>query len=225
MPYERIADGIFVVGGESLSASGDCLCYALNLDALLLIDCGVGPGWAAIEANMKEADLDPDHLHTLLLTHGHVDHIGAAPDIAADTGCAVIAHAADAAAIESGDTKLTAADWYGRKLSPMHLDERMEGDHLDLDFPGGALHLLHTPGHTPGSIVAWLDTADAGRVLFGQDIHGPFHPDFGSDKEQWRASMGKILELEADVLCEGHYGTFRGKEKVRGFIEEFLERY
>jgi len=40
----------------------------------------------------------------------------------------------------------------------------------------------------------------------------------------WRASMNKLIELQADVLCEGHAGIFRG-EKVNRYIESYLKRY
>jgi glyoxylase-like metal-dependent hydrolase (beta-lactamase superfamily II) len=38
--------------------------------------------------------------------------------------------------------------------------------------------------------------------------NGPFHVDFGLDIMQWRESMEKLLDLKADILCEGHFGIF-----------------
>jgi len=218
--HERIADGIFQVGGGAFSSPSDCLVYALDLGEVVLVDCGCGPSWPRIGKNMLEAGLgDP---HTLVLTHAHVDHIGAAPAVVRETGCRVAAHELDADAIESGDERLTAAGWYGLTLETMSVDHRMQGEGEVLEFPSGSLHLLHTPGHTPGSIAAWTET-EQGRVLFGQDVHGPFSPSFGSDVDAWRTSMARLLDLEAEILCEGHYGVFRGKQRVRTFIEEQLD--
>ena len=59
----------------------------------------------------------------------------------------------------------------------------------------------------------------AGRVLFGQDVHGPFHSQFGSELAAWRRSMARLLALDADILCEGHFGVFRGRDAVRRFFE------
>jgi glyoxylase-like metal-dependent hydrolase (beta-lactamase superfamily II) len=214
-----VTDGIFLVGGGGFSSPSDCLVYALDLGETVLVDCGCGPSWPRIRQNMQEAGLEG--VHTLVLTHAHVDHIGAAPAVRARTGCRVVAHALDADAIESGDETLTAAGWYGIELERMVVDHRMEGEAGSLELPRGTLELVHTPGHTPGSIAAWIDTAE-GRVLFGQDIHGPFDPSFGSDLRAWRSSMARLIELEADILCEGHYGITRGKDPVRSFIEEHL---
>lgn len=63
------------------------------------------------------------------------------------------------------------------------------------------------------------------RILFGQDIHGPFLPAFGSDIGAWKRSMQKLLDLEADILCEGHFGIFGSKERVRSYIMDYLTRY
>ncbi len=218
--HERITRGIFQVGGGAYSSPSDCLVYAIDLGEVVLVDCGCGPSWPRIRKNVREAGLgDP---HTLVLTHAHVDHIGAAPAVARETGCRVVAHALDADAIESGDEKLTAAGWYGLVLETMRVDHRMQGGEESLEFPGGTLTLLHAPGHTPGSIAAWIET-DEGLVLFGQDVHGPFSPSFGSDVNAWRTSMQRLMDLEAQILCEGHYGIFRGQQRVRSFIQEQLE--
>jgi hypothetical protein len=59
-------------------------------------------------------------------------------------------------------------------------------------------------------------------VLFGQDVHGPFSADFGSDIPAWRRSMARLLELEAEVLAEGHYGVFKPASEVESFIRRQL---
>ena len=60
------------------------------------------------------------------------------------------------------------------------------------------------------------------KVLFGQDVHGPLHADFGSDADAYRKSLLRMAALGADILCEGHYGIMRGADAVRAFIRSFL---
>ena len=86
------------------------------------------------------------------------------------------------------------------------------------------MHCLHTPGHTPGSISVYIDRGGK-RILFGQDIHGSFLSSFGSDIEEWKKSMKKLLDLEADILCEGHFGIYRSKDSVEEYIKNYLRMY
>lgn len=218
---KRICESLWQVGGPGMTDGSDCLVYALDLGDLVLVDCGAGPSWPRMRNEIQSAGLDPDGIHTLLLTHAHLDHVGAAAQIRAETGCRVVAHALDAAPIETGDRTRTAASMYGMALEPCTVDHLVRAADETLRFFGGELRLVHTPGHTPGSVVAVAEL-DGERVLFGQDIHGPFHPAFESDKAQWRISMQRVLALEADILCEGHYGIFRPADAVRRFIEDQL---
>ncbi len=218
MMCEKITGRVTLVGGPELSDGQDCQVYAVDLGELVLIDCGAGPSWPRIRQAITSAGLDPAQIHSLVLTHCHVDHIGATAEVVRETGCEVIAHELDAEAIEEGDPTRTAAGWYGIELPRLTVTERISGSDRTLSFSEGELHLLHTPGHTPGSMVAHL-VDDEKRVLFGQDIHGPFSAEFGSDIGVWRASMEALLALEADVLCEGHYGVFKPAAEVRRFIE------
>ena len=173
--------------------------------------------------NIKSLGLNPERLHTLVLTHCHIDHIGAAEDFRRDWGCQIAAHSADARAMEEGDISMTGADLYGIQLPPIRVDQVLEGREMRLDFQGGSLHGLHTPGHTAGSISLYFDRGV--RILFGQDIHGPFMVRFGSDINRWRHSMEELLKLEADILCEGHFGIYRTKEAVRGYIMDYIRMY
>lgn len=218
----RICESVYQVGGADLSDTRDCLVYLVDLGDLVLVDCGAGPGWPRIADNVRAAGFDPCAIHTLVLTHAHIDHIGGAGAVRRQSGCRIVAHELDREPIEAGDPVRTAADWYGIALEPVTVDRSIDAKSENLDLRGGVISLIHTPGHTPGSMVAVVEPDDGNRVLFGQDIHGPFSEQFGSDLGDWRASMRDLIALEADILCEGHYGVYRGKDSVREFIEQHL---
>jgi glyoxylase-like metal-dependent hydrolase (beta-lactamase superfamily II) len=133
-------------------------------------------------------------------------------------------HYLDADVVERGDNKMTAAYWYGVPFAPLKIDIRLSGDEERLTFGQHEIVCLHTPGHTPGSISVYMDKSGK-RILFGQDIHGPFFAEFGSDIGLWQTSMEKLLNLKADVLCEGHFGVYRPNEKVTDYIERYLDEY
>ncbi len=83
---------------------------------------------------------------------------------------------------------------------------------------------IHTPGHTPGSLSIYIDRGGR-RVLFGQDLHGPLLEEFGSDVGDWDRSTKKLLDLSADILCEGHFGVYKTKKEVRDCILSYRRQY
>jgi glyoxylase-like metal-dependent hydrolase (beta-lactamase superfamily II) len=126
--------------------------------------------------------------------------------------------------LAQGDPTRSAAHWYGLRLEALEPDRRIgDGHRIELE-PGRVLEVVHTPGHTPGSVAAWCRCGEH-KVLFGQDIHGPFSPSFGSDLAAWRSSMQRLLALEADILAEGHYGIFRPAAEVAAFIQSQLDMH
>ena len=222
--FERVCERVYLVGGPDQSDGRDCLVYLVDVGDLVLIDCGCGAGWPRIKDNIAEAGLYASGIHTLILTHCHVDHIGAANAVREESGCRVVAHALDAGAIESGDPRKTAADWYNMKLPRTKVDLKIKGSEQKLGFRAGELEVIHTPGHTPGSMVVVLEQSDR-KILFGQDIHGPFEDSFDSDIDAWRQSMLRLLALDAEILCEGHYGVFKPADAVRKFITQQLDEH
>lgn len=224
MKPEQIEDGVFLIGSADISDSRDCMVYLLDLGELVMIDTGTGPGVSMIISNIRHLGLDPAQISTIILTHCHIDHIGGAHELRKRYGARIIMHERDAHVVETGDTMMTAAYWYGVPFAPLRIDLKLTKDEERLPFGQHELICLHTPGHTPGSISVYLDKSGQ-RILFGQDIHGPFLAEFGSDIEQWQISMEKLLALKADVLCEGHFGVFRPNEKVTDYIERYLDEY
>ncbi|HUN53988.1 MAG TPA: MBL fold metallo-hydrolase [Smithella sp.] len=222
---EEIIKGVYLIGGPGITSADDAAIYLIDFAGdLVMIDSGAGKSASQIVRNIEMLGLNPVDVTHLILTHCHIDHIGSAPFFKKQYGTKIVIHELDAKAVESGDSQKTAANWYGTTFPPTAVDQKFKDAHETLIFGQEELHCLHTPGHTPGSISLYLDR-EGKRVLFGQDIHGPFHKAFGSDIEAWKKSMQALLDLEADILCEGHFGIFQPKEKVRGYIEGYLEEY
>ena len=135
-------------------------------------------------------------------------------------GVQIIAHELDADAIESGIG--TGADMYGVDYEPCPVDVRITSEHQSFTFGQYQIQTIHIPGHTNGSIAAYLDTPD-GRILFGQDIHGPYLPQWGGDPPQAKISLQKLIDLKADILCEGHFGIYKPGDKVEQYIRRYME--
>ena len=135
--------------------------------------------------------------------------------------CRIVAHELEAPFLEQGDNVVTAANWYGAKIQPFHVDLKISGSQEEISLGGRIIKAIHTPGHSPGSMV-FLTESEGMKVLFGQDVHGPIHPDLKSNAKDYQRSLELMLSLEADILCEGHYGIYRGKKEVADFIKQFM---
>ncbi|MDI6742013.1 MAG: MBL fold metallo-hydrolase [Smithella sp.] len=222
---EEIISGVYLIGGSNLTSSDDAAVYLIDFkEGLVMIDAGAGNSSSQLVRNIEMLGFNPADLSCLILTHCHIDHIGSAPFFQKQYGTKIMIHERDAGALEKGDSLKTAASWYGTTFPPMTVDRKLQGAEEVLNFGSERLICLHTPGHTPGSISLYLDRGGK-RILFGQDIHGPFHKAFGSDIAQWKKSMQKLLQLDADILCEGHFGIFQPGQRVRAYIERYLEEY
>lgn len=218
-----ITDEICQVGGRGLSAPNDAAIYLVSVDGCAaLIDAGCGDATDMILANGEAVGANPARIEALLLTHCHYDHVGGAAALRRRLGCKVVAHTLDAACIETGDHEVSAASWYGAHLERCAVDRKLSGAGEELVLGGRTINAIHIPGHSPGS-VAYLVESQGRRVVFAQDVHGPLHPSLLSNAGDYRNSLLRLLELDADILCEGHYGIFEGRDEVAAFIRRFLD--
>ncbi|MGI6119856.1 MAG: MBL fold metallo-hydrolase [Desulfosporosinus sp.] len=221
---KKIVDRVYLVGGQNLTDMRDCCVYLIDGGGeLALVDAGVGfSAWSILE-NIKKLGFDQKLLKYVIATHGHIDHTGGL-SFFKSLGVKVVAHALELDAISKGFAHLTVEQYYRLKYQPVEADLVLQGDRQDIQIGKLTLHCLHTPGHTPGGISLYTDLNKV-RVLFGQDIHGPFNTSWGADLEQWRASMKILMELKADILCEGHFGVYQPAAKVQKYIEYYLRLY
>jgi glyoxylase-like metal-dependent hydrolase (beta-lactamase superfamily II) len=216
----RVCDRVYMVGSSDISHGMDCCVYLVDAGELVLIDAGAGRSTDRLIDNIQVLGFMPGQLTTLVITHAHIDHIGSAADLKERFNLRVIAHTDDYAAIESGEK--VGAEHYGVRYRPCTVDEKLAGRLNELVIGSIKFNFIHVPGHTPGSMVVIMES-EGKKVLFGQDIHGPYMPMWGGDPRLAADSLQKIMQLEADILCEGHYGVIRPAEEVKQFIGEFLD--
>jgi hydroxyacylglutathione hydrolase len=143
--------------------------YLIFGERICLIDSAVASSETFIYEYLEKAGRKPEEISLLVLTHSHPDHIGAAKAIREKTGCLVAAHGAEKRWIEDVDLQererpvpgfhklVDGSVPVGRSLA--------DGDEIEL-WAGHSLRVLHTPGHSAGSICLLYGND---RALFSAD--------------------------------------------------------
>jgi len=202
-----------------------------NDGSITLIDSGMSTNGKKIleylKTNLSKQPLD---LKTIVLTHSHVDHIRGISAIKKATGAKVAIHDQDADFL-SKKKKLPppkgATGFIFRLFSVFMQSAAVEPDIRlnENDKIGSSLTVVHTPGHTPGSISLY----DQGRKLIfvgdaitnrGGKLQGSIKR-FSFDLPQADRSVEKISSLDFESLLSGHGEPVRsgGSQKVRELSE------
>ena len=151
--------------------------------------CVIDPGYEA-DTILRKCEALGLNVEAILLTHGHFDHVGAVRDLAADTGCRVFACAEE----EQLPPMFT-----GGKL---YVTDRYEEGTI-LNIAGLYIRVLHTPGHTPGSVCLLVDDVIfSGDTLFAGSCG---RTDIGGSWTEIQTSLKRLSSLEGDfTVYPGH---------------------
>ena len=167
-----------------------------------------GDDGAAVAQWLEQQQLTPAYL---FLTHGHYDHVGGIADLRAEyPDLPVYVHEADIALPPQMTRGLSWTNTYG------------EGDTISMD--GITFRVLHTPGHTPGSVCLVAGTLLlSGDTLFAGSCGRTDFP--GGSWQQMLASLKKLAQLEGDyTVLPGHGGatTLQTERDTNPYMKEAL---
>ncbi len=215
----KVTEGIYQV--ESVN----CNVYLVeDDDKLILIDTGLPRSDRKIVKTIEELGRKPTDVSTIVVTHFHIDHVGSLRKMKNTTGAKVAVHEADADYVAGKRAPPKPKNLMMRalgsvvKAAPVEPDMRLkDGDKV------GRLLVIHTPGHSEGSI-SLLDNerkvmfaGDAVRYVNGK-VQGP-PPRFTPDGAKAKESIGKIAAFDFDIMLSGHGQPLMEKasEKVKEF--------
>jgi len=199
-PLENIFTGVYAILGEGV----------------VLIDAGLpNSPETAIFPYLRSIGRDPSDISLVVITHGHDDHCGGAAAIVKASGARIAAHTDDAAYV-ANPAKLW-LDLHRRfpRYHPKPTVERSAGSNVDLLLEDG-MHIdlgpfeaevVHTPGHTDGSICVY--DRKGGMLFTGDSVQGrgtavQSGPLIYGSMEDYVSSMKKLKALDLETMLLDH---------------------
>jgi len=222
----------------------------VNRGEVCLIDTGIGAAGAqAIQDLVQRIGC---RVPAIVLTHDHYDHVANAGRLARRFGSKVYAHAREIPLIRDPlilfkDKPMAAAygasfrqaaedlEWgtpqlmeHERRLGthfafPQTVDEALE-DGSTIPVGEITLEVLHTPGHSPGSISLYNPLTQSAYVGDLPFWINPARPSPIGNAADLQRSLRRVAKLDVKYLGWGHYQGIWGRNEVRRFLEEALAR-
>lgn len=185
----------------------------------LLVDCGNSGSEDKIFKIFDHLGLEPGMLKLLVLTHSHFDHAGSAGRLKELTGCKVMVHQSEADRLKKGHSPIppgtrwkakvlvTLGRIFARKLMkfPGAEPDLLVEDSFDLKAFGFPGRVIHTPGHTYGSMVVLMEEGQliTGDTMFGVENKQHFPP-FAEDLRALLRSWEQIRNLPVKTCYPAH---------------------
>jgi hydroxyacylglutathione hydrolase len=220
---EQVADGVWLVRG-GIPRTMNVYLLEEPQGGVTLFDAGI----KTMASGLREAAQRFGGIKRVVLGHGHTDHRGAAPQIAAPVYCHPdeVVDAEGSGGFRYWPTLLYSdLPAFARRLHPfLHTyvwdggPVKIEGTVNDGDEVCG-FRVVHAPGHAPGLIVLWRESDRlvlATDLIYTIDMRGrPSEPHMPDDTYNWdsaaaRDSARKVAELEPAVLWAGHGNAVKG---------------
>jgi hydroxyacylglutathione hydrolase len=201
-------------------------CYMVRDRGVVAIDCGMPGASRAFQDGLKRASVEPAEVTLIVVTHAHWDHIGLAKEMKGITGAPLALHRSEQEWLEGPQIALPSGTClWGRflclpmvllrksiRITPTEVDVVIGDEGLSLEPYGISGKVIHTPGHSPGSVTILLDSGEAfvgdmAMSLFPMTLR-PGLPIFAHDCKAMRESWKHLLSLGITKIYPAHGTPF-----------------
>lgn len=205
----------------------------------ILIDTSVKNKWGSLNKKIDKLCVEGKKLTSLILTHAHFDHAGNAALVKEKYNAAVILHRNEADYLIKGATSLPRGTIFVTKLfseifgkmvipfvkyKPVNYDILID-ERYDMNEMGFNAYIVHTPGHTGGSVSVIIDNeiAIVGDTMFGI-VKSSVFPYFAENPKAMIESWKKLLDTGCLHFLPAH-GTGNSRELLQKQYLKYKEVY
>ncbi len=199
--------------------------YLLKGEKSVVIDAGVPGRKKSFLRGLEKAGVKPGEIELVIITHGHMDHIGIAKVIVEITGAKIAIHQREREWLETGRSPIppgttvlgNVLSALGRRIheisvEPVVADIVLGDDGFSLDEYGIPGKVVYTPGHTLGSVSVLLESGEAfvGDLAMSARFMRlkPGPPIFAEDLDMVMQSWRVLLESGARTIYPAHGKPF-----------------
>ena len=188
--------------------------YLINGSKKILIDPGHDHLFGNVKDHLSRLSITPQDIDLILLTHGHPDHAEAVRGFS-KSHALIALHEAEL------DFVKKLAPHYGTAMGVKDFEPQILMREGELQVGDMQFQIIHTPGHSPGSICLYWPQEKAlitGDVIFYQGIGRTDLP--GGDGLALKESIRRLSSLEVEHLLPGHGEVVSGRELVKRNFSE-----
>ncbi|MBC2582265.1 MBL fold metallo-hydrolase [Clostridium sp. DJ247] len=220
--------------------NGRCNSFLIsNGDKYLLIDTGRKNKWKQLKNELDKIGVNESSLKALILTHTHFDHAESSYSIKENYKTKLIVHKSEGDLVKYGNNPVIRGTnpitgfitgMLGEKLrefykyKPAGYDIAVD-DNFNLVELGFNAYIIHTPGHSSGSISVIIDNeiAIVGDAMFGV-FKGSVFPPYAEDTAAMVSSWKKLLDTGCSLFIPAH-GTENNKELLQKEYIKYKDKY